>query len=92
MTKRLIKADFNQNAEQMNDLELTEEIQEEDKTYLIPMSEFIEHCMNEDLINYDGIGFYATETMRTEKEIFPNDVADYGSYDERYSHVLWFPR
>lgn len=57
---------------------------------LMALQEFVEECVSGFFIDYDGSGYYATETQMTRIRVKPSDVT-HGKI-ENWSHVVWFNR
>lgn len=55
---------------------------------LMTMAEFIDCCKSGGLIDYDGFGEYATETMVSNIRVRPSDY----SKGKLITHVLWYNR
>ena len=55
----------------------------------IPIKEFIEEVDCGMFIDYDGHGYYATETEMTDIVVFPSMIIN-KNIDNRWSHVVWF--
>ena len=53
--------------------------------------DFVDACKCGMFTDYDGCGYYATETEMTNQEIRPSDVLK-KQYNPEYSHVVWFNR
>lgn len=53
------------------------------------LEEFKSMCETKQFIDEDGIGFYATETSKSDVEIKPSDVEE-NLIREDFSHVIWF--
>jgi hypothetical protein len=59
---------------------------------LFTIEEWISDVKNELLIDYDGYGHYATETMMDRSVIVrPSDVKR-GNIDKSATHIMWFNR
>ena len=56
---------------------------------LCTIEDFIGYCETGSFIDYDGSGYYATETLMTRIEANPSDIKR-GRVDKRWSHVMWF--
>ena len=67
----------------------TLEFGKEWKGDLMTLEEFIEECNNGILIDYDGFGYYATETGKSDIKIYPSDIS-MNKYRKDFSHVIWF--
>lgn len=50
---------------------------------------FINYCLNNILIDYDGVGNYATEKEMSDEIVFPSHIVD-GKVNYNYTHVVWF--
>lgn len=55
------------------------------------MADFVDGCECGGLIDYDGFGYYATETEMTDLTVRPSDWSK-GKLDPRWTHVVWFNR
>lgn len=58
---------------------------------LMTLEDFLEHCEHHWLIDYDGFGYYATETEMTNIKVKPSHVKR-GTIDNSWSHIVWFNR
>jgi hypothetical protein len=57
------------------------------------LSKFIEHCKSGTFIDYDGFGYYATETEMTDILIMPSHVTGKRKRVRKdYDYVMWFNR
>ena len=57
------------------------------KKYL--MEDFISACVAKELVDYDGFGYYATETAKTDVMVYPSDITG-NMYRTDFPYVLWF--
>ena len=55
------------------------------------VEKFVRLCKSHALIDYDGTGYYATETAESSKHVWPSQITD-GIVDQTYTHVMWFNR
>lgn len=55
------------------------------------LEQFKNMALNKELIDEDGIGYYATESAKSDVEILPSDVIE-NLIREDFSHVIWFNR
>jgi hypothetical protein len=60
-----------------------------DYGYKMTLKEFIEDVDYGTFVDYDGHGYYATETEMTDIVVFPSMIIN-KNIDERWSHVVWF--
>lgn len=51
--------------------------------------QFKKLCIDEDLTDNDGYGYYATETAKSNVEIIPSDITE-NKYRNDFTHVIWF--
>lgn len=58
---------------------------------LFSIEEFIDYCESGAFIDYDGTGYYATETLKSYIEICPSDIKR-GIYRKDFTHVVWYNR
>lgn len=58
----------------------------------ITLKEFISACKCGGFINYDGFGYYATETEQSDIEIYPSDITKNKNYRKDFTHVKWYNR
>lgn len=58
---------------------------------LFTLEDFLEDCYCGGLIDYDGFGYYATETHVTDIVVKPSDVFD-ENFKCDYPNVMWFNR
>ena len=42
--------------------------------------------------DYDGYGYYATDTHRSDIVIRPSDLAALAARDPKWTHVVWYNR
>jgi len=57
---------------------------------LMPLKEFVKYCkIGPMFTDYDGIGYYATETQTSDISINPSDVVA-GKYRKDFTHVIWY--
>jgi hypothetical protein len=65
---------------------------------LFTIAEFVEMCKHSSFIDYDGMGNWATETMREKgswdnpKWIYPSQIVDGLQPPTWATHVLWYNR
>jgi hypothetical protein len=52
------------------------------------LAHFIECCECHGFIDYDGWGYYATETDMSNVVVHPSDTS--GKINRNFSHVVWF--
>lgn len=58
---------------------------------LMPILDFQNACKANALTDDDGIGYLATSGYMTNMVVSPLDFArDKASYDERFTHVIWY--
>ena len=57
----------------------------------MPLTEFVRLCKNLTFMDYDGTGYYATETAMSSKPVWPSQITD-DIVDRAYTHVMWFNR
>lgn len=88
-TIRLKMNDISREMRLIQDPEI--EFGKEWKGDLMTLEEFIDNCNNGLLIDYDGFGYYATETGKSDIMIYPSDIA-MDKYRKDFSHVIWFNR
>lgn len=55
------------------------------------LSEFVECCKAGGFIDYDGVGYYATDDQESDVVILPSHVA-MGLVRTDFTHVIWFNR
>lgn len=55
----------------------------------ITIKDFIEMCQNGYLMDYDGHGYYATDSLESNILIYPSDVTN-NKIRKDFSHVIWF--
>ena len=55
------------------------------------LTEFVRRCKSHEFIDEDGVGYYATETSKSDVEILPSDVEE-NLIREDFSHVIWFSK
>lgn len=53
------------------------------------LDEFKKMAKSKLLTDYDGFGYYATESAKSDVEIYPSDVLE-NLIREDFSHVIWF--
>jgi len=53
------------------------------------LDKFIECCTSGGFIDYDGWGYYATDTMETDIGVIPSDILA-GKVNRDYTHVVWY--
>lgn len=59
---------------------------------LMTMNDFIECCEDGGFIDYDGSGYYASETkLNGSITVYPSMVRK-GTIDKRYTHIMWYNR
>ena len=58
------------------------------KGSLYTMDEFKEMCLNNEITDNDGYGYYATETGKSNILIMPSDILE-NKYRTDFSHVIW---
>lgn len=56
---------------------------------LYTLDEFEKMSRSKMLVDEDGIGFYATETSKSDVEILPSDVLE-GLLRDDFTHIIWF--
>jgi hypothetical protein len=56
---------------------------------LMKREEFVERCKNGFFVDYDGHGYYASETEMSDVLALPSDVT-HGKVFHGFSHVMWF--
>lgn len=56
---------------------------------IIPFDNFKQMCQNKTIVDSDGYGYYATETAKSNIEIYPSDIIE-NKYRTDFSHVIWF--
>lgn len=54
-----------------------------------PLDKFIQMCKSGNLIDDDGIGYYATENAKSDICIIPSDCVD-NEYRTDFTHIIWF--
>lgn len=54
------------------------------------LAEFIDACKWGMFIDYDGFGYYATDTQMTDIIVYPSDITIRKEVKQEYSHVVWF--
>lgn len=63
---------------------------------LIPIDEFVEDCDLGCIIDDDGSGYFATDTMMSDILAYPSDICDRESSKktekliEQFTHIAWF--
>jgi hypothetical protein len=57
----------------------------------LPLGEWIDCVKCGAFIDYDGFGYYATETQETNVRVIPSDVAN-GKIDTTWTHIVWYNR
>lgn len=61
-----------------------------DYGHLYPLEEFINHCKDGCFIDWDGIGYYATnDQIDRELEAKPSEILK-GKVNKNFTHVMWF--
>lgn len=55
----------------------------------LTLEEFVRKCKNKEFVDEDGVGYYATESAKSDVKIFPSDVEE-NLIREDFSHVIWF--
>lgn len=55
------------------------------------IADFVAACRSGTFIDYDGYGYYATQTQESDKLIRPSEVMK-GHIDWSFSHVMWYNR
>ena len=60
---------------------------------LMTLDEFLKNARNGNFIDYDGHGYYSTDTKMSNKMISPSDV-DGGRLRKEieFTHIMWFNR
>lgn len=58
------------------------------KGTMYSLEEFVVLCENGTFTDNDGYGYYATETAKSNVEIYPSDVTE-DKYRNDFTHVLW---
>lgn len=58
---------------------------------VMSLEEFVNHCKNGNLINYDGYGRYVKDGKETDIEIYPSDVKNNYVRTE-FDTIIWFNR
>ena len=53
------------------------------------LEDFISMCVAKELVDYDGFGYYATETAKTDVMVYPSDITE-NMYRTDFPYVLWF--
>lgn len=56
---------------------------------LMTLSDFVEECNFNNLLDCDGSGRYAFKDQISNREAVPSDVVN-GIIDLRFTHVMWF--
>lgn len=59
--------------------------------HLYTLEEFIEMCNDEDFIDYDGFGRYATDKEESDIEVMPSYIKS-GFIRKDFSNVIWYNR
>ena len=67
----------------------TVEYGKEWKGEILTLDKFKAMALDGTLIDNDGIGYYATESAKSDVEIYPSDVKE-GLIRDDFSHVIWF--
>ena len=57
----------------------------------LTLEEFVRKCKNKEFVDEDGVGYYATESAKSDVKIFPSDIEE-DLIREDFSHVIWFSR
>lgn len=55
------------------------------------LEEFKKLCEEHSLSDSDGVGNYATETAKSDVEVYPSDITE-GMYRKDFTHVIWFKK
>ena len=58
---------------------------------LYELETFISRVRNGGFIDDDGWGYYATETTKSDIEVYPSDIKE-GLYRNDFTHVIWINR
>jgi len=58
---------------------------------LMTLEEFKECCRGGGFIDYDGFGYYSTETEESDITIKPSDITS-GNYRKDFTHINWYNR
>lgn len=58
---------------------------------LMVIESFISNCECGGFIDYDGHGYYATETKMSDMMVLPSDIK-HGNINKDFTHVVWFNR
>ncbi len=60
---------------------------------LYTVAEFTEMCEAVHLIDYDGVGYFSTETTESDELVSIAEMAHGGAgIDPQYTHVRWYNR
>lgn len=55
------------------------------------LQDFVESCEYGGFIDYDGFGYYATETQESSIKISPSDVTN-NKYRKDFPYIIWYNR
>lgn len=58
---------------------------------LIPIEEFKKDCATGFFTDEDGVGYYATESSKSDIKVLPSDMTE-DLYRKDFPYVLWFNR
>ena len=67
----------------------TVEFGKEWKGSIFTLEKFINLVNDGMFIDEDGVGYYATETGKSDIMIFPSDILE-GLYRKDFTHIIWF--
>lgn len=59
------------------------------KGEIFTIEEFIEMSEDGSLIDYDGVGYYATDEAKSDVEAYPSDFIE-NLYRKDFTHIIWF--